>query len=49
MPKAYQELDQIQKNLEAHFRDMQDMSLPFKKADFGCCNAVLANERVWQL
>ena len=25
MPKVYGELNQIQKNLEAHFRDMQDI------------------------
>ena len=31
MPKAYQELDQIQKNLEAHFRDMQDIEFTIQE------------------
>ena len=31
MPQAYQELDQIQKNLEAHFRDMQDIEFTIQE------------------
>lgn len=31
MPKVYQELDQIQKNLEAHFRDMQDIEFTIQE------------------
>ncbi|NLA15666.1 MAG: pyruvate, phosphate dikinase [Bacteroidales bacterium] len=31
MPKAYDELDQIQKNLEVHFRDMQDIEFTIQE------------------
>ena len=43
MPEIYKQLDEIQTKLENHYRDMQDMSLLYKKANFGSCKLETAN------
>mgnify|MGYP000264311455 CR=1 FL=1 len=43
MPEIYKELDALQTKLENHYRDMQDMELPYRKVNYGSCRPVTVN------
>ena len=43
MPEIYKELDMLQTKLENHYKDMQDMGLPFRKVSFGSFRRVMVN------
>jgi pyruvate,orthophosphate dikinase len=45
MPKLYKELDDYQKKLEDHYKDMQDIEFTIEKENSICFNVVL--EKKW--
>ena len=49
MPEIYKELDALQTKLENHYRDMQDMSLQYKRVNSGSSRPVTVSvpEPLW--
>ncbi len=46
MPRVYKELDAIQRRLEKHYKDMQDIEFTIEKGRCGCCSAAWASAMV---
>jgi pyruvate,orthophosphate dikinase len=43
MPKIYEELDGIRKQLDTHYREMQDIEFTIQKKSFGCSRPAPVN------